>query len=68
MKYIKNEIKESYTYAILKPPLPKNLFLKKINQRNFEDISSKNTIFLENIIKLTKSEPSEPRYQKISYI
>ena len=47
MKYTKNEAKESYFHAILKPP-PKNLTLKKTYQRNFEDVSNENTIFLRD--------------------
>ena len=44
MKYIKNEIKESYIRAILKM-LSKNLILKKTNQRNLECVSNENAIF-----------------------
>ena len=49
MKHTKNEAKESYTCAILNP-LPKNLTLKKTNQRNVEDVSSEN-----DIIKILKT-------------
>ena len=47
MRHTKNKAKESYTRAILKPS-PKNLTLKKTNQRNFEDVSNENTILLRH--------------------